>query len=184
MFLMNIKTLCRWLVMTEFEMFLNMLGFFIFSILLCIRVDSYDRLDDNSANMLKWFHVFLPLFIVDLLQANFISIVFIRQLKENQAKDGILRLLISIMFLLSRFSFKLSLYFLIKRSSFERVYFSNNSNLDINHGNRNLDEMINFNYTFRILLPYKFQYVATPLFVHLSLLLFRSCGLKKYQTYV
>ncbi len=175
---MNIKTLCRWLVMTEFEMFLNILSFIIFSILLCIRVDSYDRLEDSNANMLKWFHVFLPLFIVDLLQANFISIVFIRQMKENQAKDGILRLLISIMFLLSRFSFKLSLYFLIQRSSFERVYFNNNHS-------QNLDELINSNsFTYLILMPYKFQYVATPLFIHLSLLLFRSCGLKKYQTYV
>ncbi|RNA20706.1 transmembrane protein -like [Brachionus plicatilis] len=57
--------------MTEFEIFLHLCSISAFTVLLCLKLDSIYDLD--------WFNVFLPLFVVDLLQANFCFILLIRQ---------------------------------------------------------------------------------------------------------
>ena len=166
MFLMNAKTVSRWLVMTEFEMLMQMLAFTVFSVLLCIRLDYCSNHDDHdfaaTACGLKWFHVFLPLFVVDVLQANFITIVFMRQLKENQSKEGIMRLFFSVLFLKSRLVFKAAIYSLVSQYTFK----SNDITQEITAKMR-----------------VRFQHAATPIFFHLSVLMFRSCCLKKYQSF-
>jgi ribonuclease P/MRP protein subunit RPP20 len=176
---MNMKTICRWLVMTEFELFLNLIGFFVFTILLCIKLDSNQafNLIDFEHTQLTWFKVFLPLFLVDILQLNFCTIVFIRQLNENLKRDALLRFIISCLFLLSRVSFKILLFIFVTKTiemnaklimspkfSYYLMKSGDGSNLNLN-------------------LAFKFSYVSTPLFFHLNLLLFRSCNLKKYQAY-
>ncbi|CAF0969809.1 unnamed protein product [Brachionus calyciflorus] len=141
MFLIRLKSVCRWLVMTEFEIFLNFIAILIFTILLVIKLDM-----NNES--LTWFKVFLPLFIVDLLQANFCSILFIRQLMANQKKHGILRLVVSSLLLLSRFMFKLSTFQIVNSSNGE---------------------------------AFKFQLAIIPVYFHLVILMFKTCGLKKHQ---
>jgi ribonuclease P/MRP protein subunit RPP20 len=181
---MNMKTICRWLVMTEFELFLNLLGFFVFTVLLCIKLDTGGNnlafnLIDFEHTQLTWFKVFLPLFLVDILQLNFCTIVFIRQLHENLKRDALLHFIISCLFLLSRIAFKILLFIFITKTieinaklimspKFSHFNFGGGS------GGSNLNQ---FN------LAFKFSFVASPLFFHLNLLLFRSCSLKKYQAY-
>ena len=141
MFLMNLKSLTRWLVMTEFEMLINAIGLFMTTILICLKLD-FDC-------ELSWKHVMMPMFIVDALQAYFCIIVFLRMLHDFQIKQAMSRLLISGVLLTSRFMFKLFIYLLL---------------VDDNTNGK-----------------YKFQYAKFPLFLHLVLLMFRSCCLKKYQ---
>jgi len=187
MFLMNLKTIARWLVMTEFEMLLNILCFTVFSILLCIRLDGYPNIEDalNSTADLKWSHVFMPLFLIDLLQANFITIVFMRQLKESRSKEGIVRLFFSLLLLMTRFMFKVSVYFLISRSTFKIVKVVDRENSHSLSSSDNFQSMNNnnFYYTYNVRTPFRFQLAATPIFLHLSILMFRSCCLKKYQSF-
>ncbi len=181
MFLMNMKTITRWLVMTEFEMLLNVLCFTAFSILLCIRLDGYPNIEDalNTTASLKWSTVFGPLFLVDLLQANFITIVFMRQLKENRSKEGTVRLFFSLLLLMTRFMFKISIYFMVSRSSFRLVKVMD-SNADLVSPG---DDLQSFHYVYNVKTPFRFQLAATPIFLHLSVLMFRSCCLKKYQSF-
>lgn len=141
MFMLNLKTVCKWLSMTEFEIFLNVLGLFFFTILLAVKVDFIP-------DTISWFHVFLPLFLADFLQANFMSILFIRQVLDNQTKNGVFRLVISIILLSARLIFKSSIYFVLAKSS-------SSSTL-------------------------RLQFVGIPIFFHLSFIMLRSCGLKKY----
>ena len=140
---MNIKSVTRWLVMTEFEMLLNVLGVFIFTVLLCLKIDlGYD---------LSWRYILMPMFVADAMQAYFCIIVFLRQFFEFQTKPAILRFIISSLFLATRLLFKLFVYLILT-------------------GNKN-DENNKF----------RFHYATFPLFLHLTLLMFRSCCLKKYK---
>ena len=142
MFLMNIKSLTRWLVMTEFEMLLNIIGFFIFTVLLCLRLDFFYQL--------SWKQILMPLFVADACQCYFCIIAFIRHFFEFQAKPAVLRFIISSLFLAARFLFKFFVYLLLTSNS--------------EQGKR-----------------FRFHYATFPLFLHLTLLIFRSCRLKKYQ---
>jgi hypothetical protein len=108
MFLMNLKTLRSWLMMHEFEMFMNLIGILIFSILLCLKYDFY--LNNVS---FKWSYVFMPLFFVDSLQAYFNFIVFIRLYKEYELKTALIRFIFTMIILLLKFLFKILLYFSI-----------------------------------------------------------------------
>ena len=187
---MNMKTICRWLVMTEFELFLNLLGFFVFTILLCIKLDSSGinihnqsfNLIDFEHTQLTWSKVFLPLFLVDILQLNFCTIVFIRQLHENLKRDALLHFIISCLFLLSRIAFKILLFIFVTKTIEinAKLIMSPKFNyylLNSDGGSSGLSSLNQIN------LAFKFSYVASPLFFHLNLLLFRSCSLKKYQAY-
>lgn len=182
MLIMNLKTLSRWLLMTEFEMFLNVISFTVFSILLCLRLDFCSNIeDDNNMNncsglSLKWFYVFLPLFLVDLLQANFISIVFMRQMRENKSREGIVRLFFSLLFLMTRFLFKFAIYFLVTRSIYKTVKIDS-------HGEVSEDASNFYYYSYIVKTPFRFQAPAMSFFLHLSVLMFRSCCLKKFQSF-
>lgn len=154
MFLMNLKTICRWLVMTELEIFINLVGLIVFTILLTIKLDLNSDLD--------WFKVFLPLFLSDFLQANFCSILFIRQMISNQRKSAILRIVLAGFLLFTRFSFKFACYYLISKSN-------------LNYGSSS---------SFKPSFAFKFQYASIPLFLHLIVIMFKSCALKKkYQSF-
>jgi hypothetical protein len=154
MFLMSVKSVCKWLVMTELELFINIIGIFAFTIILCWKCDFIDaalrsyslKVNSNTA-LITWEHVFAPLFIADCFQAYFCCIVFVRQFIEYQRKAAIMRLSIAALLLLCRILFKYFVVALITSSS-----------------------------------PPKHQVVFMPLFIHLGLVLFRSCELKKHQT--
>ncbi len=144
---MNIKTVTRWLVMSEFEMFLNVLGLFITTILLCLKLDKFD-------SSTSWELVFMPVFVADGLQTYFCIIVFIREFFEYgkfRDLEAVVRLINSGIFLVTRFLFKLFVYLIL-----------------VNEGNDSSDKR-------------RFHYATFPLFLHLVLLIFRSCRLKKYQ---
>lgn len=104
---MNLKSLARWLVMTEFEMLINVIGLFIFSILMCIKYDH------EFETTLTWQQTFMPLWIIDGLSVYFCVIVFLRQLSEFQTKSAALRLFVSMFFLATRFVAKLMIYFIL-----------------------------------------------------------------------
>jgi hypothetical protein len=109
MFLMNLKTLRSWLMMHEFEMLINLIGIFIFTILLCIKYD----LDLVLNSQFRWIYVFTPLFFIDALQAYFNFIVFIRLYKEYELKTAIIRFIFTMFILLLKFLFKILVYFTI-----------------------------------------------------------------------
>ncbi len=180
MFLMNIKSVCRWILMTEFELFFNLVGLLVFTILLCIKLDSINYLVDDQHTHLTWFKVFSPLFFIDILQLNFCTIVFIRQLNENLKRDALLHFIVSCLLLLCRISFKIGLYlFVIKTIELNaKVFSTGDKMLTTSTDNVNMPTATN-----QIILPFKFSYVSTPFYFHLVVLLFRSCSLKKYQAY-
>lgn len=146
MFMLSLKTVCKWLAMTEFEILLNLLGMLVFTLMLALKLD-------NFAQQLDWFYVFMPLFLADLFQANFITIVFIRQVLDNQTKSGIFRLVTSGILLGARFIFKWSILLVLSNMS------STSSPPPAS---------------------FRLQFAGIPIFVHLGSLILRSCGLKKY----
>ena len=168
--------------MTEFEICLNLIGFLVFTILLCIKMDSgtsLANLVDDENTSLTWFKVFLPLFFIDILQANFCTIVFMRQLNENIRRDALLHFIISCLFLVSRIAFKILLFLFITKT------IDLNAKLlktwpPANQRYANFLANIPMN---QIVTAFKFSYVVAPLFLHLNLFLFRSCSLKKYQVF-
>jgi ribonuclease P/MRP protein subunit RPP20 len=115
MFLMNTKSITRWLVMTEFEMLINLIGLFCTTIFISLKLDF-----DFEFN---WFQVMLPMFLADCLQAYFCLIVFLRQFYEFQAKSAVFRLIIASMFLTFRFLFKLFIYLMIDEVLNEKKIF-------------------------------------------------------------
>ena len=142
---MNIKSVTRWFVMSEFEMLLNCLGVATATILLCLRLD--------YAQDISWKLVFTPMFVTDGMQFYFCIIVLLRQFFEFQQRpwEPVLRFVISSLFLITRFLFKLFVYLILV------------SGVEGDNSIRRL------------------QYAMFPLFLHLILLIFRSCRLKKYQ---
>ena len=149
---MNVKTLSRWLTMTDFEMMLNLVGLFVTTILVAIKVDA-------NSSRLTWFNVFLPLFVADFLQAYFIIIVFVRQLSEYKRKEATMRLILSVMLLSARFTIKQFLYLILDSSTIDHIAVEISS-------------------------PHiKFKYVSFPIFFHLFVLLFKSCSLKKFDSF-
>lgn len=121
---MNLKSLTRWLVMTEFEMLINIIGIFIFTILLCVKYD--------SDSLITWRQLFIPLWLVDGLSIYFCIIVFLRQLGEFQAKSAAFRLFFSFFFLATRFVAKLMVYFILSTNS-ENIYNDENRKLKFQH---------------------------------------------------
>ena len=142
MFLMNLRTLRSWLMMHEFEMFINLFGILIFSILLCVK---YDFNATNSS--FKWIYVFLPLFLIDILQTYFNFIVFLRLYREHELKTAILHFIFRSIVLLLKFLFKILLYLSIDGD-----------------------------------ITIKFAYITLPIFLLLTIFLFKSCTLKKFDT--
>lgn len=97
----TIEELVRWLGLTVFEIWINLISFLIFTILLALKYDP--TIDIHSIN---WWMIFFPLFAGDALNAYFCIIIFIRMLLETTLKFSLLRVLWSGTFLLMMFLFK------------------------------------------------------------------------------
>lgn len=103
----KIKELVKWLGLTVFEIWINLISILLFTIIFAIKYDP--NVDIHSIN---WWMIFFPLFAGDALNAYFCIIIFIRMLLEATLKFSLLRFLWSSTFLLMMFLFK---FFLCKR---------------------------------------------------------------------
>jgi hypothetical protein len=103
MFLLNLRTLRAWFLMTEYEMFLNVLSVFVATLLLALKIDS-------SSTGLTWLHVFLPLFIVEGLQVYFLFMVAFRFYYESKIANVLHILLVCAVVVTLKFLAKLLLY--------------------------------------------------------------------------
>lgn len=97
----RIQELVRWLGLTVFEIWINLISLLVFTVLL---VAKYDPNGDVYSN--NWWLIFFPLFSGDALNAYFCIIVFIRMLLETSLKAALLRISWSITFLFMTFLFK------------------------------------------------------------------------------
>lgn len=94
--------LVRWLGLSEFELFTNLVALFIFTVILALRIDG--QLTEAT---LDWFGVMSPLFCGDVCNAYFCVIVGIRMYFNNDNKRKSLhRLLWSTQFLVLSSVFK------------------------------------------------------------------------------
>lgn len=93
--------LVRWLGLTVFEIWINLLGILTFTVLLFIKCSS--ATDIYSTN---WWMIFFPLFTGDALNTYFCVIIFIRMLLQTSLKAALLRTSWSITFLFMTFLFK------------------------------------------------------------------------------
>lgn len=97
----QMEELVRWLGLTVFEIWINLVSLLLFTILLAVK---YDPMVDLHS--LNWWMIFFPLFAGDALNAYFCVIIFIRMLLETTLKFSLLRMLWSGTFLLMTFLFK------------------------------------------------------------------------------
>lgn len=101
------EELIRWLGLTVFELWVNLISLFSFTILFTLKYDPLLDLENVS-----WWFIFTPLFVGDALNAYFVIIIFIRMLLETTLKFSLIRLSWSGTVLLMTFLFK---YLLCKR---------------------------------------------------------------------
>ncbi|XP_014214770.1 transmembrane protein 203 [Copidosoma floridanum] len=97
----SLSELVSWLGLTLFEIWINLMSYFIFIVLLALKLDQFTFKDNND-----WWIVFSPLFVADALNSYFCVIVFIRQYMEGMVKSGVMRGLWSLISLLLLFIFK------------------------------------------------------------------------------
>lgn len=99
----KLSELVKWLGLTEFEIFTNLLALLTFTILLSLRIASY-----LQEQVLDWFGIFSPLFCADLCNGYFCIIIGIRMyLDTDQIKRRALhRILWSANFLILTLVFK------------------------------------------------------------------------------
>jgi hypothetical protein len=112
--LSTLEELVKWLGMTVFEIWLNLVSILVFTIVLCLKLE--------GAMSTSWWNVFVPLFLADGLNAYFCIIVFIRMYKDGQYKKATARLASSVVCLVCIFVFKL--LFCQKLSSQNSLSFS------------------------------------------------------------
>ncbi|KAK9883315.1 hypothetical protein WA026_001495 [Henosepilachna vigintioctopunctata] len=101
------KEIVRWLGLTVFEIWINLIAFLIFTILLALNYDPEIEVYNHN-----WWLIFSPLFIGDALNTYFCIILFIRMILELSVRYSMLRLTWSATFLLTTFLFK---YLLCKK---------------------------------------------------------------------
>lgn len=97
----SIDELVRWLGLTVFEIWINLITLLAFTVMLAV---SYDSAVDLSSN--NWWMIFFPLFAGDALNTYFCVIIFIRMLSEMTIRTSLLRISWSGTFLLMTFLFK------------------------------------------------------------------------------
>ncbi|XP_064213724.1 transmembrane protein 203 isoform X1 [Tribolium castaneum] len=97
----TLAEIVRWLGLTVFEIWINLISFLIFTIILAVKYDP--NVDIYSNN---WWMIFLPLFAGDALNTYFCVIIFIRMLSEMTLRTSLLRVSWSGTFLLMTFLFK------------------------------------------------------------------------------
>ncbi|KAL8625896.1 hypothetical protein ACOMHN_012488 [Nucella lapillus] len=97
----TLQEIVRWLGLTAFELWLNLMCVLVFSILAVFKYE--------GAFEVSWWFVFIPLFACDGLGAYFCVIVFIRQHMDFGFKVACLRALSSALMIVLMFLFKLLL---------------------------------------------------------------------------
>ncbi|KAJ8915110.1 hypothetical protein NQ315_000362 [Exocentrus adspersus] len=97
----TIDELVRWLGLTVFEIWINLISILLFTVLLALNYDPNIELYDND-----WWMIFFPLFAGDALNTYFCIIIFIRMLLEMTLKFSLMRISWSAIFLLMTFLFK------------------------------------------------------------------------------
>lgn len=97
----TIEEIVRWLGLTVFEIWINLISMLIFTIVFAIHFDPEIGVYNNS-----WWSIFIPLYAADALNAYFCIIIFIRMLLEMTLKFSILRVSWSATFLFLMFLFK------------------------------------------------------------------------------
>ncbi|XP_044760016.1 transmembrane protein 203-like isoform X2 [Coccinella septempunctata] len=101
------KEVVRWLGLTVFEIWVNLIAFLLFTILLALKYNPDVELYSHN-----WWLIFSPLFVGDAVNTYFCIILFIRMLLELSVRYSMLRLTWSATFLLTTFLFK---YLLCKK---------------------------------------------------------------------
>lgn len=96
--------LVRWLGLTVFEIWINLVSILTFTILLFIKYSS-----ETDIYSINWWMIFFPLFAGDALNTYFCVIIFIRMLLQTSLKSALLRASWSILFLFMTFLFKVLL---------------------------------------------------------------------------
>lgn len=102
----TLHELVRWLGLTIFEIWINLLSITVFTVILVLK---YDPTSESSIN---WWMIFFPLFTGDALNTYFCAIIFIRMLLQTSLKTALLRTSWSVTFLFMTFLFK---FFLCKK---------------------------------------------------------------------
>lgn len=102
----TLHELVRWLGLTIFEIWINLLSITVFTVILVLK---YDPMSESSIN---WWMIFFPLFTGDALNTYFCAIIFIRMLLQTSLKTALLRTSWSVTFLFMTFLFK---FFLCKK---------------------------------------------------------------------
>lgn len=97
----TINELVRWLGLTVFEIWINLIAFLIFTIMLAVKYDPDIDIVSNN-----WWAIFFPLFAGDALNTYFCVIIFIRMISEMTLRTSLLRVSWSGTFLLMTFLFK------------------------------------------------------------------------------
>lgn len=98
----TIEEIVRWLGLTIFEIWINLIAFLVFTILFALNYIPHPP--EGSSN--DWWFIFFPLFAGDALNAYFCTIVFIRMQIETALKVALLRVCWSATFLFMTFLFK------------------------------------------------------------------------------
>lgn len=108
----TLDELVRWLGLTIFEIWINLISFLIFSIMLALKYNPATEMYSNN-----WWMIFFPLFAGDALNSYFCIIIFIRMLLETSLKAALLRISWSVTFLFMTFLFK----FLLCKKLMEQI---------------------------------------------------------------
>uniref|UniRef100_U5ENS7 Putative conserved plasma membrane protein n=1 Tax=Corethrella appendiculata TaxID=1370023 RepID=U5ENS7_9DIPT len=97
----------KWLGLTQFEIFINFIGFFIFSIILAIK---FALQQQTPITQSEWLIIFAPLFISDICNAYFCTIVGIRMYLSHKHKQAVHKCSWSTQFLVLTSIFKYLVY--------------------------------------------------------------------------
>ncbi|XP_060521232.1 transmembrane protein 203-like isoform X2 [Cylas formicarius] len=97
----TIDELVRWLGLTIFEIWINLISLLAFTLILAFKFNPDVEIYSNN-----WWLIFFPLFLGDALNAYYCIIIFIRMLMAATLKFSTLRLMWSTTFLTLTFMFK------------------------------------------------------------------------------
>lgn len=97
----TINEIVKWLGLTVFEIWINLISLLVFTLTLAMKYDP-----DVDVYINEWWTIFFPLFTGDALNAYFCIILFIRMIMETTFKFCIMKLVWSATFLTLVFVFK------------------------------------------------------------------------------
>ena len=108
----TLREIFYWIGLSIFEIFVNLIGLFIFTVFLALKNDK-----NSVFSQFAWCIIFSPLFLSDLLNAFFCIIVFIRMSITVTVKVAFSKIIWSIIFLMMLSLFKFLLCKKFSRSS-------------------------------------------------------------------